>query len=225
MSREGEQPASEETATCGAGNYASRFGPAVPVVAGTLEGMDVSTETFEQDVVERSRDLPVVADFWAEWCGPCRALGPVLEERIGAREGAVQLVKIDVDANQELARRFGVSGIPAVKAFRDGRVVSEFTGARSPTMVDAFLDDLLAPPRADVLVEELRGSGELPEVVAALDRDDVEGALAWIIAAVPPAPPTQRERLREVAVALFDRLGPEDEIASAYRRRLAAALY
>ena len=185
----------------------------------------MTTETFEQDVVERSRDVPVVADFWAEWCGPCLALGPVLEERIAARAGVVKLVKIDVDANQELARRFGVSGIPAVKAFRDGRVVAEFTGVRSPTMVDAFLDELLEPPRADVLVEELRGSGELPEVVAALDRDDVEGALAWIIEAVPPAPPTQRDRLREVAVALFERLGPEHELASAYRRRLAAALY
>jgi putative thioredoxin len=187
--------------------------------------MDVTTETFEQDVVERSREVPVVADFWAEWCSPCRALGPVLEERIAARAGAVELVKIDVDANQELAQRFGVSGIPAVKAFREGQVVSEFTGARSSTMVDTFLDELLAPPRADMLVEELRASGELPEVVAALDRDDVEGALAWIVAAVSPAPPTQRERLREVAVALFERLGPEHELASTYRRRLAAALY
>ncbi len=96
-------------------------------------------------------------------------------------------------------------------------------------LAEVALDRDRAAERAlgavDVLVEELRGSGELPEVVAALDRDDVEGALAWIIAAVPPAPPAQRERLREVAVALFDRLGPEDEIASAYRRRLAAALY
>jgi putative thioredoxin len=187
--------------------------------------VDVTVESFELEVVERSRDVPVVADFWAEWCGPCKALGPVLEERIAERGGAVELVKIDVDANQPLAERFGISGIPAVKAFRDGRVVAEFTGARSPVMIDTFLDELLAPPRADVLMEELRSSGELPDVVAALDRDDVEGALAWILEAVPTSSAERRDRLREVAVALFERLGPESDLASAYRRRLASALY
>ena len=79
-------------------------------------------------------------------------------------------MKVDVDANPGLSATFNVSGIPAVKAFRDGRVVSEFVGALSPTAISAFLDGVLAPPRADVLLEELRASGELPEVVAALDR-------------------------------------------------------
>lgn len=185
----------------------------------------MTAQTFAHDVVERSRQVPVVADFWAEWCAPCRALGPVLEERVGARDGSVELVKIDVDANQELAAQFGVSGIPAVKAFRDGRVIAEFTGARSATMVDAFLDEVLAPPRADVLIDELRASGELPEVVSALDRDDVEAALAWIVAEVPAATSEQRDRLREVAVAVFDRLGPDHELVLDYRRRLAQALY
>lgn len=187
--------------------------------------MDVTAETFEHDVVERSRSVPVVVDFWAAWCGPCRALGPVLEDRVGARGDAVQLVKVDVDANQELARRFAVSGIPAVKAFRDGRVVAEFTGARSPTMVDGFLDELLLPPRADVLLDELRSAGELPEVVAALERDDHEAALGWIVDAIGSAEPSERERLRDLAVALFERLGPEHPVASSHRRRLAAALY
>jgi thioredoxin-like negative regulator of GroEL len=112
-----------------------------------------------------------------------------------------------------------------VKAFRDGQVVAQFVGARSRAGVDAFLDELLAPQRADVLVEELRASNELPEVVAALDRDDVDRALAWILDAVPSADPTRRERLREVAVALFERLGPEHPLAVGYRRRLASALY
>lgn len=187
--------------------------------------MDVTDETFQTAVVERSHELPVVVDFWADWCGPCKALAPVLEREVAERAGQIELAKLDVDANPSVAATYDIRSIPAVKAFRDGRVVSEFTGARSPTMVEAFLDELLAPPRADALVEELRETGELPEVVAALDRDDVDSALAWIVAAVPPAPPVERDRLREVAVALFDRLGADSELASTYRRRLAQALY
>jgi putative thioredoxin len=187
--------------------------------------MDVTELTFDDAVLQRSHAVPVLVDFWAEWCGPCHALAPVLESEVEARDGAVELVKLDVDSNQALASQFGVSGIPAVKAFRNGRVVKEFVGAQSKTSVSAFIDDLLAPPRADALVEELRASGELPAVVAALDEDDVERALGLIIDAVPSASAEERERLREVAVALFDRLGQDDPLASSFRRRLATALY
>jgi thioredoxin len=187
--------------------------------------VDVTDTTFEADVIARSAEIPVVVDFWADWCGPCHALAPVLEGAVEARGGAVELVKVDVDANPGLSQRFGVSGIPAVKAFRDGRVVAEFTGARSRASVDGFLDELLAPPRADALLEELRTAGELPAVVSALDAGDVEGALRFIVDSVPDASADERERLREVAVALFERYGADDPIVSTYRRRLAAALY
>jgi putative thioredoxin len=187
--------------------------------------VDVTEATFEAAVARRSAEVPVVVDFWAEWCGPCHALTPVLEAAVAERAGEVELVKIDVDANQALSERYDVRGIPAVKGFRDGKVVAEFTGARPRALVDVFLDELLAPPRADVLLEELRASGELLEIVAAVDAGNLDEALEQIVDAVPSAPADERERLRELAVALFERLGQDSETATRYRRRLAAALF
>src|SRR5436305_5149428 len=98
--------------------------------------MDVTEQDFQTAVVDRSHEVPVVVDFWAEWCGPCRQLTPVLERAVAARDGKVELAKVDTEANPALSRAFGIQGIPAVKAFKDGKVVSEFVGAQPPAAVE-----------------------------------------------------------------------------------------
>jgi putative thioredoxin len=186
--------------------------------------MDVTTETFEQDVLERSASVPVVVDFWADWCGPCKVLTPMLEDAVAERDGIV-LAKVDTDANQELAERYQVRGIPNVKAFRNGQVVDEFTGALPAAAVEDFLDRLTGPPASEQLLAELTESGEFPEILGPLAEHDYERALEWLLGELENADPERRERIREIMVALFGELGAEDPVATSYRRRLAATLY
>jgi putative thioredoxin len=113
---------------------------------------DVTEQDFHAKVIERSKQVPVVVDFWAEWCGPCRTLGPAIEDAVRKRNGEVELAKLDTDRNPRIAQEFQIASIPAVKAFKDGKVVAEFIGAIPPARIEAFLNEVV-PSQADRLAE------------------------------------------------------------------------
>lgn len=179
--------------------------------------VDVSDATFEAEVLVRSRQVPVVVDCWAAWCGPCRALGPILERVVEAAAGSVALAKVDVDQNPQIASAFGVQSIPAVFALRDGQVVDSFLGAQPEAFVRQFVERL-APSEADELVgagdeASLRRALELEpgheRAVLALaqmlvDKGEREEALA-LLAKVPETADTRR-------IAALARLGEETDL-------------
>lgn len=142
--------------------------------------MDVTESSFQSDVIERSHEVPVVVDFWAAWCGPCRQLGPLIEDAVGRREPDVVLAKVDIDANPGLAQQFQVMSIPAVKAFKDGTVVEEFVGLVAPAQMEAFLDALV-PSKVDMLVAEGDEDSLREAIFRDAGRTDARIALAHVL--------------------------------------------
>lgn len=168
--------------------------------------IDVTDATFETEVIERSDKVPVVVDLWAPWCGPCRTLGPILEKVVAARDGAVELVKVNVDENPRISATFSVQSIPAVYALRDRKVVDAFVGALPEKQVEAFVARLApAPTEADSLVAagdeaSLRRALEIepdhPGAIVGLgrllvDRGEPDEALS-LLARIPENPDTRQ---------------------------------
>jgi len=149
----------------------------------------------------------VVVDFWAEWCGPCRQLGPALEAAVRERGGRIELAKVDVDSNRMLAQAFGIQGIPAVKAFRDGRIADEFTGAIPPAQIAKFLDRLL-PSEADQLAD----AGDEDSLRAALASDPLHSGAALSLSRILIARGGDAEAQQEAR-----------ELLAEYRRQIEEA--
>ena len=174
---------------------------------------DITTAEFPQAVLQRSREVPVIVDFWAEWCGPCKTLSPLLEKVTAEADGAFDLVKIDVDDNQQLAADFQVQGIPTVVAFRDGVAVSRFTGALPESSLRTWIEEFM-PTALDAKVDAARdavlsGNAALAELlfrqVLAEDASHVEagtGLAASLIAAGDT----------EEALIVLGRLAPNAEV-------------
>jgi putative thioredoxin len=128
--------------------------------------IEVTDADFQERVLDRSAQLPVLVDFWADWCQPCHMLAPVIEKAVDAHAGKIELAKLDADNNQATAARYGVRGLPTVKAFRNGEVVDEFTGAQPALVVERFIAGLV-PSEAD----QLAGSGDEQSLRRALEVD------------------------------------------------------
>ena len=200
-----------------------------------MDSIEVTDATFERDVIERSHEVPVVVDFWAAWCGPCRSLTPVLHKLADEADGTWQLATVDVDVNPMVSQGFRIQGIPAVKAFKDGKLVAEFTGALPEPQVRAWLEQL-GPTPADVAFDrgrELEAAGDL--VAAAGSYEDALAAQPAHSAArmalsrvrlhmrtVDADPAQFRERLRtdptdvDAAIALADLLFVEGDATGAF---------
>lgn len=176
--------------------------------------IDVTDATFQTEVVERSMQVPVVIDLWAEWCGPCKTLGPILESVIAETGGRVVLAKVDVDANPRIAQAFQVQSIPAVHAMREARIVNSFLGAQPESAVRQFVQALL-PTEEESEVARLVAAGDEASLRRALELEPGhEGAVValaeLLVGRGDPA-------VTEEALALLERIPESNET-----RRVAA---
>ena len=196
---------------------------------------DVTDATFETDVIERSKTVPVVIDLWAEWCGPCKTLTPILEKVIGETQGLVELAKINVDENPEVGKAFQVQSIPAVYAMRDGQVVDGFMGAQGEPQVVEFVQQLIdgdttiVPGEENPIISE-PGDGTSTEEQPAPEPEPVlvseeEGAAIEVELTELLLTVKTDDEARERFVELLDQLGENDPRTNTYRRRLATALF
>ncbi len=213
---------------------------------------DVTDATFATDVVERSKTVPVVVDLWAEWCGPCKSLGPILEKVIGETNGLVELAKVDVDANPEVGAAFQVQSIPAVYAMKDGQVVDGFVGAQGEPQVVEFVQRLLDTAVTTADGENADGGQAAPDATGQpqiaepqMSEPPSGEAVSTPVPVEPePVPVSAAEgeaieaeltellltvktddEARERYVALLDQLGVADPRTNTYRRKLATALF
>jgi putative thioredoxin len=186
---------------------------------------DVTEADFEREVIEASRTRPVVVDFWAEWCGPCRMLGPLLERAVAERQGEVVLAKVNVDEAPNLAQRYAIASIPAVKAFRDGQVFREFTGLLPEQYLRSFLDEVL-PTVADRLVAQARGLETAnPTEAERLYREAVEAQRNHEAARLGLAGVLVAQGKADEVEAVLEPVGVEGEVGEEAQRLKAKAFF
>ncbi len=215
---------------------------------------DVTDANFGTDVIERSKTVPVVIDLWAEWCGPCKTLGPILEKVIGETKGLVELAKVEVEANPKVAQAFQVQSIPAVYAMKDGKVIDSFVGALPEADVVAFVQRVLdassdAAPVDESSEDAHDGQGDAiedspiePTPMAQTAAPTISEPGADVIPSAPAPSAAEADAIetelqtllttvkgddaaRERFLELLDALGAEDPRTNLYRRKLATALY
>ena len=192
---------------------------------GSLESMsyvDVTDATFDTEVVQRSKEVPVVVDLWAPWCGPCRTLGPIIEKVVEATDGKVVLTKVNVDENPGISQAFRVQSIPAVYALKDGQVVDGFVGAYPEHEVTRFVDTLL-PTETETELSQLLAAGDETSLRQALElepgNEDVIVALGELLVARGDGAEAltlleripESERTRKVAAAARVGAAPVDD--------------